>query len=261
MLKYCIFFFLLFMSFNQLQTQIVHNFFGEDMMTIRENNSWVVANSIKEIYELIIEDQGAKTEVRKYTFDHNGLPILIISGTVDTSWVPSMGFDAEVEYQFMYIMEDLFLRRESELRNFKGLMKRENIFSDTKYFNYFNRPHFNNGKGLDMSFYFTPGGRPLEIKIQNTPAADIHYHFSYQSNRLGQVVMLEEIGAEELIEVQSAIYEYDRNNRPERIRISRGEHELRVIEIEYDQRAFPVKKTFLEGDEIIKDVRYFFTIN
>ncbi len=231
------------------------------MMTIRENNSWIVANSIKEIYELIVDKKAAKAEVRKYTFDHNGLPILIISATVDTNWVPSSGFDAEVEYRFMYIMEDLFLRRESELRNFKGLMKRENIFSEIKYVNYFNRPHFSNGKGLDMNFYFTPGGRPLEIKIHNSPAADIHYHFSYQSNRLGQVIKLEGIGGKKLVELQSAIYEYDRNNRPESIRITRDGAEIRVIEIDYDQRAFPVKKTFFEKEEIVKEVRYFFTTN
>lgn len=245
----------------QLEGQIVHNFFGQDIMTVRENNSWVVSNSIEEIYELIIEKGSARAELRKYTFDHNGLPILILTGTVDTSWYHSDPFEAEVEYSFTYVMEGLFLRRKVNQRSFQGLINRENIFSETKYVNYFNRPQFNDGKGLEMNFYFTPGGRPLEISIQNPQMQEIHYHLSYQSNRVDEVTKLEKLEDGQFSEVMHAVYEYDRSNRPERIILSRDEEELMTIEIKYDQRAFPVRKTFFHEGNLYKEVRYFFTVN
>ncbi len=259
MLKYFLIFFIYFFYYSiELEGQIVHNFFGKDLMTVRENNSWVVSNSIEEIYELIIKKENTSAELRKYTFDHNGLPVLILTGEVDTSWSHSDPFKAEVEYSFTYVMEELFLRRKVNQRSFQGLINRENIFSETKYVNYFNRPQFKDGKGLEMNFYFTPGGRPLEISIQNPQKQEIHYHLSYQSNRVDEVTKLEKRGEGQFSEVMHAVYEYDRSNRPERIKLSRDEEELITIEIEYDQRAFPVRKTFFRQGEPYKEVRYFF---
>ncbi|TVQ50619.1 MAG: hypothetical protein EA362_01935 [Saprospirales bacterium] len=261
MFRFVIVFLISFLVSIQLEGQIVHNFFGKDLMTIRENNHWIVSNAIEEIYELIIDKENANAELRRYTFDHNGLPILILTGIVDTSWAYSDQFSAEVEYSFIYVMEELFLRRKVNQRSFQGLINRENIFSETKYVNYFNRPQFKDGKGLELNFYFTPGGRPLEISIQNSNSQEIHFHLSYQSNRVDEVTKLEKQEDGQLSEVMRAIYEYDRNNRPERIVLWRDEKELITIGIEYDHRAFPIRKSFFREGQLYKEVRYFFTVN
>lgn len=228
-------------------------------MTFRENNSWIVANSVKEIWEKTVHFSDGKCELRKYNFDHNGLPIVIVTAVADSNWIPGESFTAEVEYQFTYVMDDLFLRRESSMRNVRGLMKRENIFSEVKYINYFNRTHYKNSEGLEMEFLLTPGGRPLEIRISRPDKTANLYNMSYQSSRLLTVEELFICKDGEKTEMRSATYEYDRHNRPKRILIENGESNLTIMEFSYDQRAFPEKKTVYEDGKLKKKVFYYYS--